>query len=251
MVTAREVSTILEGMRNDRQRAVLMRFFKTGAGQYGEGDEFLGIKVPQTRAVVREARLLMPLDEVAELVRSRWHEVRLAGFLLLVEEMRAALPKPKDTPEAAAAKTSRRQTIANFYLCHARQANNWDLVDLTCQYVLGPYLLLDCADYMPALMRLAESDNLWEQRIAIVTTMHFIRSGIFAPTFAIADKLMRHPHDLIHKAMGWMLREIGKRDSSLLTDYLAQRRLQLPRTTLRYAIEKFSAPERKFWLGGQ
>ncbi|MDE7376343.1 MAG: DNA alkylation repair protein [Muribaculaceae bacterium] len=247
-VTAAEVSGLLEEMRDEAQRAVLMRFFKTGAGQYGEGDQFLGLKVPQTRAIVREAKLLVPLDEIAVLVSSPWHEVRLAGFLLLVEEMKAALPKRKDSAEAADAKATRRKEIADFYLKWARQANNWDLVDLSCEYVLGPHLLLDCADCMPTLLALARSENLWEQRIAIVSTFHFIRNGIFGPTFAIVDLLMGHGHDLIHKAMGWMLREVGKRDKAFLVDYLERNADRLPRTTLRYAIEKFPEPERKAWL---
>lgn len=247
-VTANDVIGLLEEMRNDEQRVVLMRFFKTGHGQYGEGDQFLGLKVPQTRAIVKEARLLVPPEEIAILVHSPWHEVRLAGFLLLVEEMQAALPKKKDTEAEAAAKAVRRGEIATLYLKYACQANNWDLVDLSCEYVLGPYLQLDCSDCMPTLMALARSANLWEQRIAIVTTLHFIRSGIFAPTFAIADQLMHHPHDLIHKAMGWMLREVGKRDKPLLVDYLTLNSHVLPRTALRYAIEKFPEPERKAWL---
>lgn len=247
-VTAAEVAGLLEERRDEAQRTVLMRFFKTGMGQYGDGDQFLGLKVPQTRAIVKEARLLVPLGEIAMLVHSPWHEVRLAGFLLLVEEMKAALPKRKDSVEVAEAKAARRKEIAEFYLKYARQANNWDLVDLSCEYVLGPYLLLDCADCMPALLALARSENLWEQRIAIVTTLHFIRNGIFAPTFAIVDLLMGHGHDLIHKAMGWMLREVGKRDEPLLVDYLEQNVNRLPRTTLRYAIEKFPEPERKAWL---
>lgn len=250
-VSANDIIGLLEEQRNDEQRAVLMRFFKTGPGQYGEGDQFLGLKVPQTRAIVKEARLLVPLSEIAILTHSQWHEARLAGLLLLVEEMKAALPKKKDTAAEALAKVARRKEIADFYLKHARQANNWDLVDLTCEYVLGPHLLLDCADCMPTLMALSLSENLWEQRIAIVTTFYFIRNGIFGPTLAIADQLMNHPHDLIHKATGWMLREVGKRAKPLLVDYLSRNSQAMPRTMLRYAIEKFPEPERKAWLARQ
>lgn len=248
MVCAGEVAELLLQMRDDEQRRVLMRFFKTGPGQYGEGDEFLGIKVPQTRAIVREARLLVPFDEIAALAHSQWHEVRLAAFLLLAEEMNAALPKKKDNSATAAAKAAHRKEIADFYLRHARQANNWDLVDLSCPYILGPHLLLDCSDPLPTLMALARSESLWLQRIAIVTTLHFIRQGVYAYTFAIAEQLLGHPHDLIHKAVGWMLREVGKRDKALLADYLDRNCRRLPRTTLRYAIEKFPAPERQSWL---
>lgn len=247
-VTAAEITRLLEEQRDEKQRDILMRFFKTGKGQYGEGDKFLGLKVPQTRAIVKEAKLLVPLDEIAFLVHSEWHEVRLAGFLLLVAEMQSCLPNKKDTPDVTDYKTARREEVANFYLKHARQANNWDLVDLSCEYILGPHLLLDHTDCMPTLLALANSTDLWEQRIAIVTTFHFIRSDIFAPTFAIIDLLCGHPHDLIHKAMGWMLREVGKRDKDALVDYLDQNFRRLPRTTLRYAIERFPESERKAWL---
>lgn len=250
-VTAHEITTLLEEMRDDKQRDVLMRFFKTGIGQYGEGDKFLGLKVPQTRAVVKEAKLLVPLDEIDVLVHSEWHEVRLAGLLLLAEEMQASLPKKKDSPSITATKAARREEIANYYMEHTRQANNWDLVDLTCGPILGPHLMLDRADCMPTLLTLARSSDLWAQRIAIVTTLHFIRQGIFSPTFDIVDLLSGHPHDLIHKAMGWMLREVGKRDKDALADYLGRNFRRLPRTTLRYAIEKFPESERKAWLNKQ
>lgn len=247
-VTAAEILLLLQNERNEAQRDILMRFFKTGAGQYGEGDQFLGLKVPQTRAVVKEARLLVAFDEIEQLLRSPWHEVRLAGLLLLVEETKANLPKKKDSAGAAASKSRRRKEIAEFYLNHAARANNWDLVDLSCPKILGPYLRLDAASGIDTLMALAKSDNLWEQRIAIVTTLDFIQNGIFSPTLAIADCLMGHPHDLIHKAIGWMLREIGKRSADTLTGYLERNFSRMPRTSLRYAIERFPEPERRRWL---
>lgn len=248
MVTAEEIVGLLMEQRNESQREILMRFFKTGKGQYGEGDKFLGLKVPQTRTVVKEAKLLVPLDEIAKLVCSEWHEVRLSGFLLLVEEMNASLNKQKDNSEIRIIKAKRRKEITDFYLKYAKQANNWDLVDLSCEYILGPYLLLDCSDVMPTLSKLAASKDLWEQRIAVVTTLHFIRNGIYEPTLALVELLCHHKHDLIHKAMGWMLREIGKKDKELLTLFLNENYLRLPRTTLRYAIERFPEEERKYWL---
>ncbi|MDE5888309.1 MAG: DNA alkylation repair protein [Muribaculaceae bacterium] len=244
-VTAADVKRLLREQENEEQRKVLMRFFKTGKGEYGEGDEFLGLKVPQTRAVVKEAKGLISLEEIEKLLYSRWHEVRLAGFLLLVEEMKANLPKRKDKDNS---KQKRRRELAEFYLRHARQANNWDLVDLSAEFVVGPYLRLDENFDTEVLCRLAESDNLWEQRISIISTFDFIRNGNFAPTLMIADKLIDHPHDLIHKAVGWMLREIGKRDLSVMLEYLEKSYKQLPRTTLRYAIERLPEPERKAWL---
>lgn len=238
-------------MADERQRINLMRFFRTGPGQYGEGDEFLGIKVPFTRKVVKEARLQVPLEEIEQLLYSKWHEVRLCGFLLLAEEMRAALPAKRKDPVGQAV---RRKNIAEMYLRNARQANNWDLVDLSCYAILGQWLMHPLADgSMPdrsILDRLAVSDNLWEQRISIVTTLAFIRADELDDTFRISDLLLSHPHDLIHKAVGWMLREAGKRDARRLRLYLKERYASLNRTTLRYAIERFSQTERKAWLAG-
>lgn len=242
---AHEIISIIKDLRNDEQRKVLERFFKTGKGQYGEGDRFLGLKVPQTRLVVKELRGRVSFDDISELLASEWHEVRLCGFLLLEEEMKSALPaRGWDTKE----KAGRRAAIARFYLENARRANNWDLVDLSCEYILGPYLRMQESFDYSILLRLADSDNLWEQRIAVVTTFDFIRNGIFAPTLELVDKLCDHPHDLMHKAMGWMLREIGKRDRETLVNYLDVNLNRLPRTTLRYAIERFPEPERQYWL---
>ena len=247
-VTAEEIIALLISEKDDKQREHLMRFFKTGKGEYGEGDQFLGLKVPQTRGIVKEARLLASLDEIQKLLLSEWHEVRLAGLLLIVEEMKANLPKRKDNDEALRLKAKRRKEITEFYLRNARYANNWDLVDLSCEYVIGPFIRYsDSLDY-EILYRLAESNNLWEQRIAIVTTLDFIRNGIFEPTLHLADKLISHPHDLIHKAIGWTLREIGKRDEKTLLDYLEVNYSKLPRTALRYAIEKLPEQERQYWL---
>lgn len=244
-VTADDLLAALEMQRDDAQRDILMRFFKTAPGQYGEGDMFLGLKVPQTRAIVKEARLMVPEPEIEKLLLSQWHEARLCGLLLLVEEMKAALPRRGvDTPD----KQRRRKEIADFYLRHATRANNWDLVDLSCEYILGPYILhMDKPDY-DILYNLARKDSLWEQRISIVTTFCFIREGIFDPTLRLADMLSGHPHDLIHKAVGWMLREVGKRDRDVLLEYLEENHARLPRTALRYAIEKLSPDERRAWL---
>lgn len=246
--TADEIMTLLIAEKDDKQSAHLMRFFKTGKGEYGEGDQFLGLKVPQTREIVKEARLSVPFSEIQTLLLSKWHEIRLAGLLFLVEEMKANLPKRKDSEQVLSEKARRREEIALFYLKNATRANNWDLVDLSCEYIVGPYIrFLDRSDY-GILYRLAESENLWEQRIAIVTTLEFIRNGVFSPTLHLADKLITHPHDLIHKAIGWVLREIGKRDKDTLTDYLETHYSRLPRTSLRYAIEKLPESERQYWL---
>ncbi len=247
-ITAAEIEEIFVGRRDEKQRDILMRFFKTAKGQYGEGDRFLGLKVPQTRAIVKEARLQVAAEEIRKLLYSPWHELRLCALLLIVEVMKANLPKRKDSDDILRQKAANRSELAAFYLRHARQANNWDLVDLSCQYILGPFMRLSGADDFTTLYRLAESDNLWEQRIAIVTTLDFIRHDIFTPTLTLCDKLISHPHDLIHKAIGWMLREVGKRDKDMLIDYLDHNFSRLPRTALRYAIERLPEPERLYWL---
>lgn len=247
-ITAKEIEGLLKEERKDKQRDHLMRFFKTGKGEYGEGDRFLGLKVPQTRAIVKEAKLRVELPEIERLLYSKWHEVRLCALLLLVEEMKANVPKKRDSEHTLRRKAERREEIARFYLRHARQANNWDLVDLSCEYVLGVWLRLSDDENYDILYRLAESDNLWEQRIAIVTTLDFIRNGIFQPTLNLSDNLINHPHDLIHKAIGWVLREIGKRDRDMLLDYLEKNFNRLPRTSLRYAIERLPEDERQYWL---
>ena len=250
-VLAKDIEGLLMEMRDDNQRDHLMRFFKTGKGQYGEGDCFLGLKVPQTRAIVKEAKLLVDFGEIERMLYSQWHEVRLCALLLLVEEMKANMPKSKDTEASLIIKAERREEIARFYIKHARQANNWDLVDLSCQYVLGVYIRLSGKENYSILYNLAKSPDLWEQRIAIVSTLEFIRNGIFEPTIQISELLINHPHDLIHKAIGWMLREIGKRDKAVLLEYLEKNSGRLPRTSLRYAIERFPEPERQHWLKKQ
>lgn len=245
---AQEVIARLEAMRDDNQREVLMRFFKTGKGQYGEGDEFLGLRVPQTRGVVKQVNREIPLSEVETLIYSRWHEVRLAGFIILTEKMKAACRSSRGDAEHEIQMAVERDKIARFYLKHARQANNWDLVDLSCSQILGPYISLSAQPDYDVLYSLVGGCNLWEQRIAIVTTLYFIRNLDFDPTLTIADMLIGNPHDLIHKAIGWMLREVGKRDKSVLCKYLDSRYSMLPRTSLRYAIERFDDTERKFWM---
>ncbi len=229
MIQAEEILEALRSFENEEQRRILCRFFKTGKGEYGEGDRFLGLKVPQTRAVVRHARLQVPFAEISKLLSSEYHEARLAGFLLLVEEMSAALPKRRKVqPESAA----RRREIARFYLESGHRANNWDLVDLSAPYILGQYLLHE-PEQRGVLDKLAASSNLLENRIAIVSTAALIRAGQFEDTLHIASLLLSHPHDLIHK---------------VLHDYLEANSHAMARTTLRYSIERMSPSERKHWL---
>ena len=233
------------------QVAGLARFFKTGPGQYGEGDKFLGIKVPVTRAVVRECWRETDFPALEECIASEYHEVRLAALLALVEIFRHARPAAK--PENRA----RRQQCVDFYLSHTAGINNWDLVDLSCYPLLGEWLLDKDRTLLYDLAR--RGRTLWEHRIGIVSTMTFLRHGQLSDTFAIADILLHHPHDLIHKAVGWLLREAGKRDKSALEAFLkgadpdrpdAPRYITMPRTMLRYAIEKFPEAERQSYLSG-
>ena len=212
----------------------LARFFKTGPGQYGYGDKFLGIKVPVTRSVVKDCWKSVTFDDLEECITSEYHEVRLAALLTLVEIF-------KHSREL-------QQKCVDFYLSHTEYINNWDLVDLSCYPLLGVWLLDKDRSLLYNMAR--NGKTIWEQRIGMVSTMTFIRHGQLDDTFAIADILLHHPHDLIHKAVGWLLREAGKRDKSALEAYLAPRYRGMPRTMLRYAIEKFPEPERQAYLNG-
>ena len=248
MITACDIIEALAAMRDEAQGRVLARFFKTGKGEYGEGDRFLGIRVPQVRAVAKEARGRVGLCEIEKLLRSDWHEVRLCALLLLVEEMKRALPSRRNSAGDAA----RRTEIVRFYIAHACRANNWDLVDLSCVHTLGAWLLCPQENgTMPSrtiLDNFAASDSLWKQRMAIVSTLALIREKQYADTLRIATSLLGHTHDLIHKAVGWMLREVGKRNIDVLRGYLEAHSREMPRTTLRYAIERMNADERRRWL---
>ena len=250
-LSAADTISYLESLRNEKQRGVLMRFFKTGVGQYGEGDEFLGLKVPQTREVVRAAWKDFPLDEVPELLMSRWHEVRLCGLLILVEKFEQLTAKKLLADEAA---ILARDNILTMYLRYAGQANNWDLVDLSVHKILGHWLLLPSSlgdrDYKIATLdALAGSDNLWKQRMSMVCTWKTTQMGDASWCLRYAKVHLHHPHDLMHKAVGWMLREVGKRISmDLLRDFLTEHAREMPRMALRYAIEKMSPDERQYWM---
>lgn len=248
----------MEGMRNEEQRRVLMRFFKTGPGEYGEGDEFLGLKVPQTREVVKAALNIghgpLNIDEVPELLMSKWHEVRLCGLLILVEKFERLSTKRLLDDEAA---MRGRDEIVTFYLKYAERANNWDLVDLSAPKILGgwlmvPSLLGDKGYKKKVLDTLAGSPCLWKQRMSIVCTWKTSQQGDPSWCLRYAEKHLHHPHDLMHKAVGWMLREMGKRCSmDLLRDFLRQHAHEMPRTALRYAVERMAPEERRIFMCGQ
>lgn len=232
MPTAREVVAALGKLGTEEKAASSTWFFKTGKGQYGHGDVFIGVTVPEQRKVARAFRELS-LAEATKLLKSKIHEHRLTALLILVEQY-------KNGDETARAK------IAKLYFTHTKHINNWDLVDASAPYIIGQYLL---DKNRRALYKLAKSKNLWERRIAIVATFAFIRHGESADTFAIAELLLSDTHDLIHKATGWMLREVGKHVSRpALMEFINLHKADMPRTTLRYAIEHFPPETRKAFL---
>ena len=236
-ITARADESQVEG---------LSRFFKTGPGQYGEGDKFLGIKVPVTREVVKACWQETSLQDLEECIASEYHEVRLAALLALVEIF-AHAKRFRVKPGMTDVKPGMtQQACVDFYLAHTDRINNWDLVDLSCYPLLGVWLLDKDRQLLYDYAR--NGKTIWEQRIGMVTTMTFIRHGQLKDTFDIADILLHHPHDLIHKAVGWLLREAGKRDKDALVEYLEPRYQTMPRTMLRYAIEKFPESERQQYL---
>lgn len=215
----------------------LSRFFRCGPGQYGEGDCFLGIKVPATRKVVKELWSECREADLDSCLASPWHEVRLAALLVVVQKFHHAR---KNAAE--------QQYWVDYYLAHTAAINNWDLVDLTCYEIVGTWLLDKDAGLLREMAQ--HGASLWEQRIAIVSTMQFLRHGRMDETYEIADILLHHSHDLIQKAVGWLLREAGKRDGQRLRQWLTSRYAGMPRTMLRYAIEKFPPDERQRYLKG-
>lgn len=234
MSTSEQIIAALRQIGTPEKAAHLSKFFKTGKGEYGEGDCFLGIPVPETRRVAK-AHVDTSFEDLHILLESPWHEVRLCALLILVERF-----KRKKTSE------EEREEIYHFYLKHTKRCNNWDLVDLSCPTIVGGYLL-NHTD-RSTLYRLAEGPLLWEQRIAMVSTYTFIYNRQFDDAIRLAKHFMTHQHDLMHKAVGWMLREIGKRERPVLSAFLEEYASRLPRTALRYAIEHYPEEERKRYL---
>ena len=225
----------LGGLADTDKAVFLQRFFRTGKGEYAEGDVFRGITVPETRRIAKKFRGISLMD-VGKMLESKIHEERLCGFLILVDRFRAGSDGEKGA-------------IFDFYISHARRANNWDLVDLSADKICGEYLAERSGGDRELLYRFAASDNLWERRIAIVSTFAFIRRKQFGDTFSIAEKLLHDRHDLIHKACGWMLREAGKRDEKALEGFLRKHAAEMPRTMLRYAVERLPERKKKLYMG--
>ena len=210
---------------DEEKKIVLPRFFKTGKGQYGEGDKFLGVTVPNIREVAKEFHNVN-IEVIEELIHSPWHEMRMCALLILVNNSKKEVTK---------------ETF-DFYLSQSKYINNWDLVDLSAPQIVGQYLLDKERD---TLYKLTESELLWDNRIAIVSTLTFIRNNDLDDTYKLSLKMMNHKHDLMHKSIGWMLREAGKRDEKRLYDFVMEHKSIMPRTMLRYSIEKFAPDIRK------
>lgn len=238
-----EIINRLEQFSTQEKKQILPRFFKTGKGQYGEGDQFLGVVVPYTRQVAKEYKRI-PFQAMAELLQSPWHEARLCALLMLVERF-----KKSDETE--------RKHIFDFYLTQTAHINNWDLVDLSAPGIVGEYLKLKPErEQRQVLYKLSDSPLLWDQRIAIVSTFTFIKNRDFIDTIILSERFLNRyhsmpkptMHDLMQKAIGWMLREMGKRDKDILVQFLEKHATTMPRTMLRYAIEKFSEEERRDFM---
>lgn len=232
-MTVDQIRAALQKLKDDQRAQALQRFFKTGPGEYGEGDVFLGICVPDLRRLAREYRGIR-LSEINRLLKSKFHEERSLALMLLVH----AYSKGDEAT---------KKSIYEMYLGSTRFINNWDFVDLSAHHIVGHYLSDKSKE---PLSRLAKSDSLWERRIAIISTFYFIKRGEFAETLKVSKMLLSDKEDLIHKAAGWMLREVGKRDLATEEKFLIAHYERMPRTMLRYAIEKFPEPRRQMYLRG-
>ena len=234
-MSATQVQKEIQALANRGRARDLQKFFQTAPGQYGEGDVFLGLTVPQVRSIAREYKGIS-LREIEVLIQSKFHEVRLCGLIILTLQYKAT----KERKE--------KKKLFDLYMkaMSAGYINNWDLVDVTAP-IIGEFLI-ETEDPYILLNKLAKSKSLWQRRVSIVFTFAFIRSGDIEPTFLMAEQLLGDKHDLIHKAVGWALREAGKLNGKELRSFLSNHSHEMPRTMLRYSIEKFSERERKQWL---
>ena len=229
-----ELKKSIKDSSDKKQSEILQRFFKTGPGEYGEGDVFLGIKVPVLRKIAKE-NIDVKLDEIVLLLNSAFHEERLVALFIMVQKYLKAGQEEKEK-------------IFNTYIKNIKKINNWDLVDLSAPLIVGAYLF---DKDKTILFNYAKSKNLWKKRIAILSSFYFIKHGMFDVTLRLSKILLNDTHDLIHKAAGWMLREIGKRDLRTEEDFLIKHYINMPRTMLRYAIEKFPERKRQLYLKGK
>lgn len=231
-MTAKEIQLELEKDSTPEKRDFLPHFFKTGKGGYGEGDKFIGVIVPDIRKIAK-ANKSLPSNELTNLLNNEYHECRMCALFILVEKFKKA-------------NEADRKQIVDFYLAHSNRINNWDLVDLSSKDILGEYLI-DKED-RKILYKLAKSELLWDQRIAVIATFAFIKKGDFTDIINLSEQFLSHKHDLMHKAVGWMLREAGKRDKTVLTNFLNKHHKVMPRTMLRYSLEKLIAEEKAYYM---
>jgi len=248
-----KIKTELKKLADPEKAKILQKFFKTGKGEYGEGDQFLGIVMPKLRNLAKKYFLEISIPEILKLLKSKIHEERMLALLILMSKYKTAAKKFEKNHLVSDAQTL--QKIFTFYLLNTKHINNWDLVDITCRDIVGAFLFTSTQQNFgkgkkeqKILYELAKSKNIWERRIAIVSTYYFIQRNDLNHTFKIAKMLLADKHDLIHKAGGWMLREAGKKDKDQLVKFLNENSAQMPRTMLRYAIEKFSPIERCKYL---
>jgi 3-methyladenine DNA glycosylase AlkD len=237
-MTLKEVKKELLSQKSPKMAKLLMGFFKTGKGEYGEGDVFYGIKVPKTRIVAKKYAKSMTLLEIEELLHSKIHEERLCALLILIQKY-----ENKEITQ------NEKKEIFDLYLSNTKYINNWDLVDLSAPRISGKYIF-ENPNEKKVLKKLAKSNLLWDKRIAILSTFYFISKNEFSESLKLAETLLLEEHDLMHKAIGWMLREIGKRDLKTEEDFLKKYYKKMPRTMLRYAIEKFPEEKRQKYLKG-
>jgi len=233
-MNALDLQNMLNQHASDTDAIFLQRFFKTGPGEYGEGDQFIGLRVPQTRQICRDF-FDLSIDQIEVMLESPIHEHRLAGLIIMSNQAKSKKVS-----------TSHKELLYELYLRRTDRINNWDLVDTSCRDVVGGYLMDKPRDI---LYQLAESNDLWERRIAIVSTWEFIRHGDLDDTFRLSKALKNDKQDLIHKASGWMLREAGKKDVNRLVEFLDENATTMPRTMLRYSIEKLPETQRRYYLG--
>jgi len=235
----------LMNLKDEKKRKTLQKFFKTGKEEYGEGDLFLGIKVPETRQIAKNNKCLI-LKDIQELLNNKYHEVRLCGFIILVDKYEETKNKKKKKRKNKENEHS-KEDIVNFYLKNLKFANNWDIVDLSCYKILGDYIA-EHKEKRKILFELMKSNNIWERRVAIVSTFALIRKNEIDEVYLISEKLLNDKEDLIHKAVGWMLREAGKRDDARLKKFLEKHAMNMPRTMLRYSLEKFSEKDKSKFM---
>lgn len=238
MSTNKEIFSALQDLSNPEKAEFLPKFFKTGKGEYAEGDLFIGVTVPDSRKIAKHFTSKINFEELRGLISSEFHEMRLVALLILVEKFE----KAKNDLEA-------QKKIVDFYLAQTQYINNWDLVDLSCYKILGRYCFEN--NQSDILIKLSKSNNLWEKRIAIVSTMYYVKKQNYGLTKELVVRNLNHTHDLIHKANGWLLREMGKKNEDELLNFLKNHYQQMPRTTLRYAIEKLDEDLRQDFLKGR